>query len=158
MRRPSRSPERLAHHEGYGTPAHFHERLERRLHAERGDRRHQAPARNVRCGVRRDLQSVSPTMRATGRQPTSTSDLNDVFMPSAAIAVTRHQRETSDAASVAVFGNKPKLFSATSAAKPRRNVGTSGPAPARPVLLERATTTAMVKTTGNSMVTRRSFT
>ena len=38
---------------------------------------------------------VSATISATGRKPISTSVFNDVFMPSAAIALTRHQREIS---------------------------------------------------------------
>ena len=41
------------------------------------------------------IQSVSITIKAIGRQPTAARSLNDVFIPSAAIAVTRHQREAS---------------------------------------------------------------
>src|ERR1700722_15038968 len=40
------------------------------------------------------IHSVSATMSPTGRQPTANSALNEVFMPSAAIAATRQQRDT----------------------------------------------------------------
>jgi hypothetical protein len=57
-------------------------------------------------------------MKPIGPFPRS---VNEVFMPSAAIAVTRHQRDTSLAASLAALGNRPRLFSATRAAKPTIN-------------------------------------
>jgi hypothetical protein len=43
--------------------------------------------------TRAAIQSVSAIMSPMGRQPTANSALNEVFMPSAAIAATRHQRE-----------------------------------------------------------------
>ena len=44
-------------------------------------------------------------------------------MPSAAIATTRHQRDTSPAPETTGLGRTPRLFRATSAAKPNRNHG-----------------------------------
>src|SRR5580704_19366137 len=41
------------------------------------------------------IQAVSATISPTGRKPAAKRSLNDVFMPSAAIAATRHQREAS---------------------------------------------------------------
>ena len=78
-------------------------------------------------------------------------------MPRAAIAVTRHQRDTSEAASAATLGRPPRLLSATRAAKPSRNRGIGGLGPAPP-FAPRWPMKAMVNTTGSSMVTRSSFT
>ena len=69
------------------------------------------------------IQSVSATMSPTGRQPTANSALKEVFMPSAAIAATRHQRETSFARSIATFGNNPMELTTTRTAKPTKNIG-----------------------------------
>src|SRR5207253_2484886 len=44
--------------------------------------------------------SVSATTSMTGFAPMCTSDFSDVFMPMAAIAVTRHQREKVEPASI----------------------------------------------------------
>lgn len=46
------------------------------------------------ASTRAAIHAVSKTISPTGRQPTRTKSLNDVFMPRAAIPVTRHQLET----------------------------------------------------------------
>ena len=51
---------------------------------------------------------VSPSMSATGRQPTAASFSSEVLMPRAAIAVTRHQRDRLLAASATAAGSGPR--------------------------------------------------
>ena len=70
-------------------------------------------------------------MSATGRQPTSNSFSSDVLMPSPAIAVTRHQRDTLFATSVTACGIRPKLLIRTMTTNAIRNDGTSGAPPVR---------------------------
>ena len=101
-----------------------------------------------------DLLILRRIIRATGRQPTAINDLNDVFIPRAAIAVTRHQRETSFATAITGLPRSPKLFRTTRAAQPIRNSGTGGLGPAPPAF----TRNAIAKTTGSSIVTRSSLT
>ena len=69
------------------------------------------------------IQTVSAIMSPIGRQPTANTCLNEVFMPSAAIAATRHQRETSFRRSAAGSGMMPALLRPTSPAKPKRKKG-----------------------------------
>src|SRR5262245_19485142 len=97
-------------------------------------------------------------MSATGRQPTATKSLNEVFIPSAAMAMTRQSLETVLAASVTGLENRPRLFAATKAAKPNRNQGTGALALPDDPPADPATRNAIVKTTGNSNVTRSSLT
>ena len=78
-------------------------------------------------------------------------------MPRAAMAVTRHQRDRTEAPSTTGLDSSPRLLAATRAAKPMRNMGTGGPDPPASPACRRATR-AMVNTTGSSMVTRSSFT
>src|SRR5580658_4664270 len=73
--------------------------------------------------TRTAIQAVSASISPTGRQPAAKRSLNDVFMPSAAIAVTRHQRETSFARSISKCGIRPKLLARTSRAKAIRKPG-----------------------------------
>src|SRR5262249_44869197 len=61
--------------------------------------------------------TVSATIRAIARPPTSAIALSDVFMPSAAMAVTRHQRETLLSATKIGTGTMPRLLIRTSATK-----------------------------------------
>src|SRR5207253_1799744 len=69
--------------------------------------------------------SVSSTISITGLSPMSTSDLSEVFMPMAAIAVTRHMRESVDPASIAGAGIQPRLCTTTSAANATANQGST---------------------------------
>ena len=85
-------------------------------------------------------------MAAIGRHPAAIRALNEVFIPSAEIATTRHQREISLAADTAGLGRTPRLFSPTRAAKPNRKVGIGTRArvwPAPVPIRERAMTKAI---------------
>src|SRR5438270_179785 len=67
--------------------------------------------------------TVSATISAIARPPTSAMALSDVFIPSAAIAVTRHQRETLLTAASAGAGITPRLLITTRRAKTIRKPG-----------------------------------
>ena len=82
---------------------------------------------------------------------------SDVFMPMAAIAITRHARETAPPQSTTVAGIQPMLFTATKSAKTTANQGSTGAACAAS---EPRTCNAspIARQAGSSIATRRSFT
>ena len=66
---------------------------------------------------------VSATIKITGFQPTIASFLNDVLMPSAAIAVTKHQPDILVSTSVATGGIQPMLLISTSTTNATKKLG-----------------------------------
>src|SRR6185369_4352162 len=73
-------------------------------------------------------KSVSTTTSITGFNPMCTSDLREVFMPMAAMAVTRNQRETTEPASATGCGIHPMLATPTRTANATANHGSTGAA------------------------------
>lgn len=68
-------------------------------------------------------RTVSPQTIAMARGPTSASLRNEVFIPRAVMAVTRHQRESSSSVAVTACGIRSVLPTSTSAAEPRTKKG-----------------------------------
>ncbi|MCY1373294.1 hypothetical protein D9M69_605590 [compost metagenome] len=102
--------------------------------------------------------TVSPTINRMGLIPTDASSLSCVFMPSALMAITRHQRDRLFPASCTACGMKPVLLAAARTTKPTANHGSSGgrllpgSAPRTRVIM------AAQRITGSSIATRISFT
>src|ERR1700761_5380461 len=84
--------------------------------------------------TRMPIHAVSATIKPTGFQPTSTRLRNEVFMPRAEIAVTRHQLETLVTQDTVVGDRPTTLLTMTRIANPTRKNGIGGrlalPAPA----------------------------
>src|SRR6185437_2670770 len=113
---------------------------------------------SMATNTRSAIHAVSTTMSPTGRQPTMIKSLNDVFMPRAAIAVTRHALETVVARLANGGVSRPMLSITTRAAKPRRNIGMIWRLRDALLNVPRDVTQPTMETTGRSMATRNSFT
>ena len=79
-------------------------------------------------------------------------------MPSAAMAATRHQRETSLAASATGFGEQAEAVERHQGGEAEQEQRQRRLGAGRAAAGARAATKAMANTTGSSMVTRSSFT
>ena len=91
--------------------------------------------------------------------PTAASSLSWVFMPMAAMAITRHQRDSSLTPLWTMAGTQPVLLMQASTRKPTANMGSSGgrlsKAPSAPCI---RVIMAAATITGSSMATRISLT
>lgn len=71
--------------------------------------------------------TVNPQTMAMAPPPTSPSFFSEVFIPSAAMAMIRHQRDSSSSSAVASGGITLALPTSTSAAKPMTKNGIGSP-------------------------------
>src|SRR6185436_423762 len=131
------------------------EALEGAVGAAPPDRNLQIPSHSSPPMISVARNSVSDTSRITGCQPSAASSAKEVITPSAAIAATRHQRESEASASPACGGTQPALFAAASSTNTTRNQGSSG-VPRPFFLLWKKMESAI--TTGTSSATRSSLT
>src|SRR5690625_4947345 len=106
---------------------------------------------------------VSPTINAIACPPTPRTVRRDVFMPTAAIAISSAQREILPRLSETISGISPIEFAAARTRKAQTKPGISGGRALVPVASASALSPARIasektSTTGASMVTRISFT
>ena len=100
-------------------------------------------------------------MMATGFQPTRARSPSDVFVPSAAIAVTRHQREASCKPLATGWRQPARRIHGDECGKAdeeHRQQRWPGLEPSDDAEPERCTTNETTRTTGSSMATRNSLT
>src|SRR5210317_318962 len=102
-------------------------------------------------------KSVCITMTPIGAGPTSASAFREVFTPSAATAVSRHQLDTGVNAEFTSGETQPILLTITRTTKATRNHGSSGRLSGDSARL-RWVISEIINTTGTRQATRMSFT